>query len=73
MISHRIGSVAYRLALSPNSKIHPVFHVSLLNKKVRNRVVVQSELSYTGNDAQFLVKPVAILQRRWLRGITWVL
>ena len=29
-IAKRIGSVAYKVKLSPNMKMHPVFHVSLL-------------------------------------------
>ncbi len=30
-VIERLGSVAYRLALFPNSSMHPVFHVSLLS------------------------------------------
>lgn len=67
-ITARIGSIAYKLALPPESKVHPVFHVSLLKKKVGNRVVVQSRLPSTGSDGQFLVQPVAILQRQTVKN-----
>lgn len=39
-----------------------MFHVSLLKKKVGDRIVVQSRLRSTGSDSQFLVQQVAILQ-----------
>ena len=64
LITERIGLVTYKLGLLSTSKIHMIFHVSLLKKKVGNRVVVQSKLPYTNNDGQFFVKPMTILLRQ---------
>ncbi|KAH0671271.1 hypothetical protein KY285_023835 [Solanum tuberosum] len=63
----KIGNIAYKLVLPPESKCHPVFHVSLLKRKVGNRVVVQSSLPNTGADSQFIVRSVAILQRQMVK------
>ncbi|KAL9427049.1 hypothetical protein AB3S75_033771 [Citrus x aurantiifolia] len=61
----KIGAVAYRLELPKDSRIHLVFHVSLLKKKIGDNVVVQKELPTVDNDDDSLhPKPQAILDRR---------
>ncbi|OIS99338.1 putative mitochondrial protein [Nicotiana attenuata] len=66
-VSARVGMVAYKLDLPPESKVYHVFRVSLIMRKVGNRVVVQTTLPITGVEGQFLVKLVAILQRQLIK------
>jgi len=63
-ILERIGAVAYRLELPPNSAIHPVFHVSQLKKSPGAGSAVASLPS---DLVEFQV-PLVILQRRWSGG-----
>ncbi|KAL0324567.1 UNVERIFIED_CONTAM: hypothetical protein Scaly_2423800 [Sesamum calycinum] len=58
-----VGKVAYKLALPPGSKIHPVFHVSLLKKKIGTRYFPSVSLP-DFEDEVFKVYPSAILARR---------
>lgn len=48
-ILERIGPVAYKLKLPENSKLHPVFHVSMLKKKLDTTVETQVPLPVIPN------------------------
>lgn len=63
----KVGNVAYKLELLPDFKIHLVFHVSLLKKKVGDKIVIQTNLPSTGKDDQFQVKPIASLHRQQIK------
>lgn len=63
----KVGSVACELELLPHSKIHPIFHVSLLKRKLGNDAVVQPELPLVGEDGQIQLEPLAILDRKLVK------
>lgn len=66
-VIQKIGRVAYKLQLPPEAKVHPVFHVSQLKKKVGQKDITSPSLPPVGLEGQFLVEPVAILDRRMIK------
>jgi len=66
-VIQKIGPVAYKLALPSTAKIHPVFHISQLKKKVGKHVVPATDPLICSSGGQPLVEPVAILDRRMVK------
>lgn len=68
-VIEKVGQVAYKLTLPENSKIHLVFHVSVLKKKIGSDVEIQDMLPTVSSKDDYVVSmPQAILDRRKRRN-----
>ncbi|GMI64808.1 hypothetical protein HRI_000150100 [Hibiscus trionum] len=63
----RIGLVAYKLFLPDSSKIHPVFHVSLLKKKIGQGTVTSLEPPEVTSDDQLKIFPARNLDKKMVK------
>ncbi|GAV59674.1 Chromo domain-containing protein, partial [Cephalotus follicularis] len=67
-IIQKVGNATYKLNLPVEVRIHPVFHVSCLKKKIGSIVQVQPELSHMQEEEDsILSKPQVVLDRRTRR------
>lgn len=67
-VLERVGKLAYKLELPAGSKIHPVFHVSLLKKHIGDIIHVSDSLPLLSDDGDVIMEPAEILDTRWIRN-----
>eukprot|EP00253_Pinus_taeda_P034508 PITA_34508 len=59
-----IGEVAYKLALPPTAKIHPVFHVLCFKKVIGNNCRIQTSLPELDEEGSIWLQPEQVLDTR---------
>lgn len=64
LIVRKVGTVAYKLQLSNEARIHNVLLISLLKKKVGSDQLVQHSLPDLSNNDSGAVLPLAVLATR---------
>jgi len=63
-VLQKIGTMAYKLELPASSRVHPVFHVSCLNKVIGENIPVQTIFRELDEEGKIILEPELITERR---------
>jgi transposase InsO family protein len=63
-VLQKIGTMAYKLELPASSRVHPIFHVSCLNKVIGDKIPVQTILPELDEEGKMILEPEAITDTR---------
>ncbi|GMI86823.1 hypothetical protein HRI_002351600 [Hibiscus trionum] len=66
-VTLRVGSVAYKLELPDTSRIHPIFHISLLERKIGEGAITSREPPELTTEGQMKVYPALVLDKRMVK------
>ena len=66
-VTAKVGAIAYCLALPVDSKIHPMFHVSLLKRKVGDTSNLTKILPPYSEEHGPMLEPLCILDYKWVK------
>jgi hypothetical protein len=63
-VLQKIGTMAYKLELPASSRVHPIFHVSCLNKVIGDKIPIQTIFPELDKEGKNILEPEAITDTR---------
>ena len=63
-VLQNIGNMAYKLDLRASSRVHPIFHVSCLNKVIGDKLLVQTIFPELDEEGKIILEPEAVMETR---------
>ena len=63
-VLQNIGTMAYKLELPASLLVHPIFHVSCLNKVIDDKILVQTVFPELDEEGKIILEPEAVKETR---------
>jgi hypothetical protein len=60
----KIGTMSYKLEFPVSSRVHPIFHVSCLNKVIGDKIPIQTIFPELDEEGKIILDPEAITDTR---------